>query len=238
MEMTESLECFARSLGGQTACGKESDNAVLLNKLRSLASFHTVPDGRTAPLEAGRDMLVFVANGNAKLVALTPGGREQVVAFHFSGDLVDVPLRLDHAYAIVAIGGCDLLAFPRQQLLSAVRDEPAMFEAVFSSVVEGLERCRENAVNLGRKSASERVASFLLTMARHARHGPDGSLVLDLPMSRRDLSDCLGLTIETISRQISEMRREGLIATPCRARVELLDSAELQARANHFASAA
>lgn len=238
MELTESLECFARSLGGQTVCGSDSDHAALLAKLRWLAKPHTVADGCTAKIGRDRDMLVFVASGNAKLVALTPGGREQVVAFHFAGDLVDVPHRLDHAYAIVAIGGCELLAFPRQELLSAVRDEPAMLEAVFSSVVDGLERCRENAVNLGRKSASERVASFLLTMARHARRGPDGSLVLDLPMSRRDLSDCLGLTIETISRQISEMRREGLIATPCRARVELLDSAELQARANHFASVA
>jgi CRP/FNR family transcriptional regulator len=75
-------------------------------------------------------------------------------------------------------------------------------------------------------------------MARHGQRRPGGGLVIDLPMSRRDVSDCLGLTVETISRQISELRKDGLIATPCRSRVELLDAAELEVRANHFASAA
>ncbi len=236
MNLIESIARFTRAVCGDCAC--EGGHNALAQWLAALGQVICVPAGHAAPLAADRDMLAFVVQGHAKLAARTPGDREQVVAFHFAGDLVDVPLRCDHAYVIVAIDQCDLLAFSRQDLLAAVREEPVVLEAVFSSVVDGLERCRENAVNLGRKSASERVASFLLTMARHARREADGALVLDLPMSRRDLSDCLGLTIETISRQISEMRREGLIATPCRARVELLDAAELLARANHFAPAA
>ena len=188
-------------------------------------------------LDPGRDHLVYMLDGHAKLVARTPGGQDRIVAFHCAGDLVTVPASGLHAYALTAIRDCNLLAFGRTELLAAVRDEPAMLEAVFTQVIDGLERCRENAVNLGRKSASKRVASFLLTMAKRGGQGPGGALSVDMPMSRRDVSDYLGLTIETISRQISEMRKMGLIATPSRTRVELLDCARLKARANHFAGA-
>jgi CRP-like cAMP-binding protein len=236
MDVVDSLERFARVLA--LDCEGRDGWRRLNQRLRPIARHLAIADGKAAPLGRSCDMLVFVAEGCAKLVAQTPGGREQVVAFHFAGDLIDVPSRSDHAYAVFATGGCEVLAFSRSDLLTAVRDEPAILEAVFSRIVDGLERCRENAVNLGRKSASERVASFLLTMARHGQRRPGGGLVIDLPMSRRDVSDCLGLTVETISRQISELRKDGLIATPCRSRVELLDAAELEVRANHFASAA
>ena len=232
MDLTTGLACFAEAIGAG-----ESERQCLIEALRPHARIHRVADGLEPKFDQGRATLVYVVSGHAKLVARSPDGRAQVVAFHFKGDVVEVPSRADHNYSVCAIGTCELLAFAHAELLGAVRGNPAFLEAVFGSVIDGLVRCRENAINLGRKSASERVAGFLLTMARHGKRDPDGALVVELPMSRRDVSDCLGLTIETISRQISDLRKQGLIATPSRARVELLDADGLRERANHFASA-
>jgi CRP-like cAMP-binding protein len=237
VNLAAGLDRFDRALGGSPARQGARAYAPLRERLRHLARHFTTAQGRTPSLESGRDHLVYLLDGHAKLVARSPGGSDRIVAFHCAGDLVTVPAAGIHAYALIAVRDCSLLAFGRTELLAAVRDEPEVLEAVFSRVIDGLERCRENAVNLGRKSASKRVASFLLTMAKRSVHEPGGAIVVELPMSRRDVSDYLGLTIETISRQISEMRRKGLIATPSRSRVELLDCAALQMRASHFAGA-
>jgi CRP-like cAMP-binding protein len=238
MNLVEGLDRFGRAVGGTLARSGIPACPSLRDRLRPLARHLTAPQGHSAMLDPGHDHLVYLLEGHAKLVAQTPGGEDRIVAFHCAGDLVTVPAAALHAYALVAIRDCNMLVFGRTELLSAVHDDPAVLEAVFSQVIDGLERCRENAVNLGRKSASKRVASFLLTMAKRTGREPGGAVVVDLPMSRRDVSDYLGLTIETISRQISEMRKKGLIATPSRTRVELLDFPALKMRASHFAGAA
>ncbi len=229
MNLAQGLDRFGLAVGGAIAPIRE--------RLRPFARHQRTAQGAAAALGPERDHLVYMLDGHAKLVARTPGGQDRIVAFHCAGDLVTVPAAGLHAYALAAIRDCNLLAFGRTELLAAVRDDPAMLEAVFNQVIDGLERCRENAVNLGRKSASKRVASFLLTMAKRGGQGAGDAPVVELPMSRRDVSDYLGLTIETISRQISEMRKLGLIATPSRSRVQLLDCEALKARANHFAGA-
>lgn len=237
MNLVEGLDRFGRSLGCSPTRADFMARGPVCDRLRPLARNCSTPQGGTASFDADRDHLVYMIEGHAKLVARTPGGQERIVAFHCTGDLVTVPAAAFHTYELVAIRDCNMLVFGRTELLAAVRDEPALLDAVFSQVIDGLERCRENAVNLGRKSASRRVASFLLAMAKRARIEPGGAMIVDLPMSRRDVSDYLGLTIETISRQISEMRRKGLIATPSRSRVELLDFTALKTCANHFAGA-
>ena len=237
VNLAEGLDRFGLAVSGSPGRTGAVPQTNLRDRLRPLASQFATAQGRAASLDAGRDHLIYLLDGHAKLVAVTPGGQDRIVAFHCAGDLVTVPAASLHAYALIAIRDCNMLIFGRTELLEAVRDQVDVLEAVFSQVIDGLERCRENAVNLGRKSASRRVASFLLTMANRGMREPGGAMVVELPMSRRDMSDYLGLTIETISRQISEMRKKGWISTPSRTRVELLDCGELQARANHFAAA-
>ncbi len=237
VKLAEGLDRFGLAVSGSPDRAGDLPKANLRDRLRPLARQFTTSQGRTAKLDDGRDHLVYLLDGHAKLVARTPGGQDRIVAFHCAGDLVTVPAASLHAYALVALRDCNMLAFGRTELLAAVHSEPEVLEAVFGQVIDGLERCREYAVNLGRKSASRRVASFLLTMANRGTHEPGEAMVVELPMSRRDISDYLGLTIETISRQISEMRKKGWISTPSRTRVELLECGELQARASHFAAA-
>ncbi len=193
--------------------------------------------GEIAPLPRGKSALVHIVSGAAKLVAQAAAEREQVTAFNFAGDLVLVPGSGPHAYVLHSLVECELTVFPYEALREVVADDPAILARLLDNCDAALGRCREKALMIGRKTASERMAGFLVMMA--ARIGvPHGDMtLLDLPMSRRDIGDSLGLTIETISRQFSLLRDDHMIATEGRSKVMLLDFAGLRARAGHLAEA-
>lgn len=187
----------------------------------------------------GKDQIIFVAAGSTKLVAHASQGREQVVAFHFAGDLVLVPARAAHSYTLCALADCELIYFPAEEFFKLARHEAGMTDEVLARAMKALARCREKTISLGRKSAQERLASFLVTMAERIGAARDSKVIeLDLPMSRRDIADSLGLTIETVSRQLSELREAGLIETSGRSRIWLRDLARLNLCAGHLAPAA
>ncbi len=219
--------------------------AILPENLADAAYLRLQAMGRYASASAGeailedgdQDQIVFVAQGATKLVAHASGGREQVVAFHFEGDLVPVSARGAHSYTLSALRDCELIAFPAAEFLGFARSEPGLLNEVLDRVVTSLRRSREKSITLGRKTAQERVAGFLVTMAERIGTPKDGGCLLHLPMSRRDMADSLGLTIETISRQLTELREAGLIETSGRSDVHLCDIAALQARAGHLAAA-
>jgi len=190
--------------------------------------------GKVAPLPRGESALVHIVSGAAKLVAHAAAERNQVTAFNFAGDLVMVPGSGPHAYELHTLVPSELIVFPYKALRNAVADDPAILARLLDNCDAALGRCREKALMIGRKTASERLAGFLVMMA--ARIGvPHGDrILLDLPMSRRDIGDSLGLTIETISRQFSLLRQARQIATEGRSKVLLLDFHGLQERAGHL----
>jgi CRP/FNR family transcriptional regulator len=201
----------------------------------ALARTVRVVAGKAVPLPRGETALVFIASGAAKLVAQAAAEREQVTAFNFSGDLVVVLGSGPHRYALHALVDSELTIMPYRAVREAVANEPAILARLLDNSDAALCRCREKALMIGRKTASERMAGFLVMMA--ARIGvPKGeAILLDLPMSRRDIGDSLGLTIETVSRQFSLLREARQIATEGRSKVLLLDFKGLQARAGHLA---
>ena len=207
-------------------------------KLQGLARFVHAGGGENPFSDCDRDELVFVARGATKLVAHVSQGREQVVAFHFAGDLVSVPARGAHAYSLCALENCDLVIFPLNEFLELARREGIVIEALLGRALQALARSREKSVTLGRKTAQERVASFLVTMAKRIGSPRENGCVLDLPMSRRDVADSLGLTIETISRQLGELRDARLLETSGRSVIRLLDLQALDLRAGHLPAAA
>jgi len=200
----------------------------------ALARTVRVKAGSDVPLERHGATLVYIVSGAAKLVARAAAEREQVAAFNFAGDLVTVPGAGPHAYVLQALVDCELVAIPYADMREAVRGDAAVLARLLDNCDNALGRCREKALMLGRKTASERMAGFLLAMA--ARIGvPQGEAVLlDLPMSRRDIGDGIGLTIETVSRQFSLLRDDRLIATEGRSKVRLLDLPALKERAGHL----
>lgn len=214
-----------------------ASDATLL-RFQSLARYASARTGDAPFTGNDSDQIVFVASGSTKLVALASQGREQVVAFHFAGDLVSVPARAAHGYSLYALEDCELIYFPADEFFALARHEASMVDEVLARAMRALSRCREKTIALGRKSAQERLASFLVTMADRLGLDDKGGLTLNLPMSRRDIADSLGLTIETVSRQMSELRDAGLIETTGRSLVTLLDPKGLSERAGHLPEAA
>ncbi|TNE34031.1 MAG: Crp/Fnr family transcriptional regulator [Alphaproteobacteria bacterium] len=203
-------------------------------KLRELAKIISVPRGSIAPLDHTHGSLVFIADGSTKLVAHASHDREQIVAFHFGGDLVAIPPDSEHAFSLMALKDSGLIIFPAREFYDRASAEPTIMRVLLDRFQTALFRCRDKALGLGRKNAQERLASFLLTMAERLDNDANGCRVLDLPMSRRDIGDSLGLTIETISRQFSELRAAGLVETSGRSRVVLKDPVALAQRAGHL----
>lgn len=207
-------------------------------RFQALARCATVASGEAALCDGEEDRIVFIAAGATKLVAHASQGREQVVAFHFAGDLVSLPARGAHAYTLCALEDCELLTFPARDFFRLAREEVGVIDQVLERALRALGRSREKSIMLGRKTAQERVAGFLVSIAERIGAPQGGHCELELPMSRRDIADSLGLTIETVSRQFGRLRELGLLETSGRSGVRLPDIAALEARAGHLAAAA
>ena len=202
-------------------------------KLEAIAHRHQGARGQTAPLDLSRPLLVYVARGAAKLVGEASAAREQIVAFHLQGDLVPVAGDALHGYHLTALTDSCLVAFDEEEFLECASANPAIMRQLIERAQSALHRSHDKAIILGRKSAQERVASFLYALARRTTSRANGQCVLDLPMSRRDIGDSLGLTIETVSRQFGELRAAGLIETCGRSRVLLPNIAALAGLAGY-----
>ncbi|WP_427963395.1 helix-turn-helix domain-containing protein [Altererythrobacter sp.] len=228
MAASGTLDIFLRSTFGV------EPGSHVGRELRDLSNEIALKKGKTAPLDHSINLTVYLASGATKLVAHAKGGREQIVAFHFGGDIISVPADAMHASSLVALKDSLLIVFPSREFYDRGASEPAILRPLLDRAQTALHRCRDKAVGLGRKNARERVASFLLSMAERMESVEEEALVLDLPMSRRDIADSLGLTIETVSRQFGELRDAGLVLTGGRSRVRLCDPAALADMAGHF----
>lgn len=191
-----------------------------------------------------KDRLVYLAAGSAKLVAQSvapsqrvkssrpaPPAVNQVLAFHFDGDMISV---LRHSasdtwgdFRLVALHPCDLVIFPSDDFLDAAQGDPAVLRSVLTRSLQALHRSRTRMMQMGHKSAAARIADFLVSMAERLADCTAGACAFSLPMSRRDIGDSLGLTIETVSRQFTELRDAGLVATEGRSKILLADIAAL-----------
>lgn len=215
------FQTFMRSIFGQDPGG------VLGTQLVHLSELVPVEPGQAAELDLSQDKVVYIARGATKLVAHASHEREQIVAFQFAGDLVSIPHAEMHNYTVSALTNTALLVFPAGQFLDCISREKDASRIVIERLRGALHRCRDKTVALGQKNALERVSSFLLAMAERVGGAELNSCTLELPMSRREIGDSLGLTIETVSRQFSALRDTGLIATRGRSQVSLLDLKKL-----------
>lgn len=213
-----------------------SDGSFL--RARALARLIHLSSDDIAKLEESDASLVFVVDGAIKLVAHTETRREQVVAFHFVGDLLKVPARGSHRYGLHALTDTDLIVLPYTEIRELAAFDPITLGKMLDSSDAALARAREKTVLLGRKSAPEKVADFLVSMAVRIGKRTSGTVTVDLPMSRRDIADSIGLTVETISRQLSKLREMGLLETTGRTRIIIHDLAMLQRLADHLPEAA
>jgi CRP/FNR family nitrogen fixation transcriptional regulator len=165
-----------------------------------------------------------VVSGTVRTIKLLADGRRQVDAFHLPGDVFGLESGKMHRLTAEAVDDVVLIAYRRDRLNDLVKSDPSFAEQLMSSTLESLDRAHEHAVMLGRKTALERMASFLLDLLRRTA----GNDRVELPMQRSDIADHLGLTIETVSRTLTQMMRAGLIRVQAGRTVILADRANLQ----------
>lgn len=165
------------------------------------------------------DFLATVISGTVKLVMTLPSGREQIVGLALASDFIGHPFRKGLACTVEAAGDVRLCTFRKDRFDALAREYPAIERWLLRNALDELDAARDWILLLGRKTAEQRVASFLIRMAERLRRGAterDGAqtIELDLPLSRSEMADYLGLTLETVSRQIAYLRKSGVIGLP------------------------
>jgi CRP/FNR family transcriptional regulator, nitrogen fixation regulation protein len=165
-----------------------------------------------------------IVSGTVRTAKLLSDGRRQIEAFHLAGDVFGLESGQDHRFTAEAVDDVVVETYRRRHSASLLQDHPQLGEQLMSSMLQSLGRAHEHMVLLGRKTAQEKIATFLLDLAERLHH----SGRLDLPMQRTDIADHLGLTIETVSRTLSQMVRDGLIKLAAGRTIILSDRAALE----------
>jgi CRP/FNR family nitrogen fixation transcriptional regulator len=158
----------------------------------------------------GEDTEYFyqVVSGTIRSYKLLSDGRRQIDAFHLQGDIFGLEAGAEHRFSAEAVGDASVIAYRRSRLGALIQEDPAFRDRIMSATLRSLERAQDHMLLLGRKTAQEKLATFLLDMAHRIS---DDEEHFELPMQRSDIADHLGLTIETVSRTLTQFARSGLI---------------------------
>ena len=168
------------------------------------------------------EYLYKVVSGAVRMYKVLTDGRRQIGAFYLPGDMFGFEPADAHASSAEAVGDVTVLVFKRSAVLSLAARDSDVARRLWEMTAGELDRSRKHALLLI-LSAQERVASFLLEMAARSRAGSE----IELPMSRQDIADYLGLTIETVSRTLSQLESVGAIAVPAARRITFCNSGTL-----------
>jgi CRP/FNR family nitrogen fixation transcriptional regulator len=166
-----------------------------------------------------------VLSGAVRTSKLLSDGRRQIDAFHLPGDIFGIETGEAHRFSAEALGDTIVTVYRRCSLDALSASDSAFYRQIVVAMMRSLERAQNHMLLLGRKSALEKVATFLLDIAERATdHGH-----IELPMSRVDIADHLGLTVETVSRSLTGLERRNIIALPAHRRsIVLRDRAALR----------
>ena len=172
--------------------------------------------------------LFNVTTGAVKIYKLLADGRRQMTGFLFAGDFLGLANEETYAYSAEAVTRTVLCRFPRRKLERLLEKYPKMEHRLLGMASHELAVAQEQMLLLGRKTAREKIASFLLMLSRRSvQRGQNGNPVA-VPMSRNDIGDFLGLTTETVSRTFTQLKQGGSINLLPGGKVEMADRARLE----------
>lgn len=216
--------CEARRDG---LCG--ALNAGQLAELAKASSRHEVLAGTELSDDGTYSNLL---SGVIKLTRNLSDGRQQIVGFHFAPDFLGRPFEPKRPIKAEALTDVALCSFPRATIDRMVNETPELGRRLLKHALNELDDARDWMAALGRKTASEKVASFLLMFAENIAPSKDpvGSISFDLPLTRAEVADFLGLTIETVSREFSRLRLDGAIRIVNKRHISLASRARLEER--------
>lgn len=191
--------------------------------------------GATLIDEGEQDRHIFsITSGCLKCYKLLPDGRRQITGFLFPGDFLGLARSKTNTSSVEAITTSTLCRMQRTELDRIASAIPNLQRRLHELASEALAEVQGQILLLGRKTAQERVATFILMLSRRAGERAQGTNPVDIPMSRDDIGDFLGLTTETVSRTFSRLRKSGLIGMDKDKKVEILDIDALQEIAEGF----
>jgi CRP/FNR family transcriptional regulator len=225
--------CMLCPVQASSLCGAVSEEAA--RALSGITHRLRMPAGRTF-YGASRSSHSFaiIISGVVKLVVTKPDGRQQIVGLQFPSDFVGRPLSNHQNLSAEAATTLELCCFSGQAFEGLMREYPDLERALLARVLADLDASREWAFLLGRTSAQEKVATLLHHIAERMTPIPCGSnsppvrdvdapVSLTMPLSRMEMAECLGLRLETVCRQISQLKAQDIIATSGRRQFEILD---------------
>ncbi len=208
------------SLGASRAGNRAGnrDGGDLLEIFSMMGS--VIPFERNAEIfaeEEPADYVYMVASGVVRTCRFLEDGRRQIGAFPVAGDIFGFETSALHGFAAEAVTNCRIVVIRRSSLIAAARRDAALASALWLAAAQELQRMQEHMVLLGRKCATERVMAFLAGIAE--RLGAER--IVEIPMSRQDIADHLGLTIETVSRTMTQLQESGAIRLESARRIRL-----------------
>jgi len=163
------------------------------------------------------EFIYLVKTGAVRTYKLLNDGRRQIGAFHLPGDIFGLEVGDQHRFTAEAISDSTVIVIKRSTLVSLATRKAELAGQLWALTAQELSHVQDLMLMLGRKNAQERVAAFLLEMDGR---GPVGAAV-ELPMSRQDIADYLGLTIETVSRTLTQLENAATIALQSSRRIVL-----------------
>ncbi len=204
------VTCEAR-LGGICAVL----NSVQLLAMNKAASHKEWPAG-TELISFGEDVHSYsnIISGVVKLTKTMTDGREQIVGLQFAPDFLGRPFQGESKVSAEAATTVSLCTFPKSFIDSLIESSSNLKKSLLEQTLSELDEARDWMLALGRKTAGEKVASFIYMIALHIDPDRDArvnAVSFDLPLSRADVADFLGLTVETVSRQLTKLRKGNVV---------------------------
>jgi CRP/FNR family transcriptional regulator len=199
-----------------------------LEQLEQIKYYRSFEAGQTVIWSGDRmDFVASVVTGIATLSQTMEDGRRQMVGLLLPSDFVGRPGRPSSAYDVTAATDLVMCCFRKKPFEDLMFRTPNIGQRLLEMTLDELDAAREWMLLLGRKTAREKIASLLCIVARRDASlqltQSNGQLRFDLPLTREAMSEYLGLTLETVSRQMSSLRREGLIETEGKRHIVIPD---------------
>lgn len=224
-ELERDHPCFDCAVRHLAVCGVLE--AAALRAFKEAAPTVRYEAGQPVVFEGDPAGSVYsLKSGLLRLSKLLPDGRRQIAGFLFPGDFLGITLEDEHAFTAEAIVPSALCRFQRGRFDEFVAAHPSLERRLYAVAAHELAAARQQLVLLGRKTATERVASLLLMLFGrcHAEQQDE----IELPMSRSDIADYLGLRIETVSREISGLKVSRIIQLTGRNSFRVVDRERLE----------
>jgi len=233
IEIPGLARCSACPIRHRAVCAKcEPDE---LGHLEEMKYYRTFDAGQTIIWAGDRmDFVGSLVSGVATLTQTMEDGRRQMVGLLLPSDFIGRPGRDIARYDVTAVTETTLCCFRRKPFEAMMEATAHVQQRLLELALDELDAAREWMLLLGRKTAREKIASFLAIIARRSAAPTAGRpvgdhLTIELPLTREAMSDYLGLTLETVSRQISALKREGIIRLEGNRRVIVPDMRALLA---------